>query len=113
MAVAVWAAGAVFVALGIAQWIGGVVDRARPYTAMPAAHVLISKSTDFSFPSDHATAAGAVAAGLLLAGRRRGGIAAVVAAAPVAFARVYGGVDYPTHLPARPAPRGGGVAPGG
>jgi len=95
MAAAVWAGCAVFVALAVAQLIGGVVERARPYSVMPAAHVLIARSTDFSFPSDHATAAAAVAGGLLLAGRRRWGIAAVVAACAMAFARVYVGVHFP------------------
>jgi undecaprenyl-diphosphatase len=95
MAAAVWAAAAVFIALAVGQLIGHVVERARPYTVMPSAHVLIARSSDFSFPSDHATAAAAVAAGLLLAGRRRWGIAAVVAACAMAFARVYVGVHFP------------------
>src|SRR4051794_30182256 len=80
VAAAVWAGGAALVALAIGQLIGNVVDRARPYSVLPTAHVLIDRSHDFSFPSDHATAVGAVAAGLLLAGRRRWGIIAVVAA---------------------------------
>src|SRR5215212_10421077 len=70
--VVVWSGAAALIALGIGQVIGNAVDRARPYTAMPASHVLIARSADFSFPSDHATAAGAVAVGLLLAGRRYG-----------------------------------------
>ncbi len=93
---AVWAGAGALIALGLAQVIGGAVDRARPYTAMPATHVLIGRTTDFSFPSDHATVAGAVAAGLVLAGTRRWlGPAAVVFAAVMAFSRVYVGVHYP------------------
>src|SRR4051794_9723620 len=65
VAATVWAAVAAVVALGIAQLVGGAADRARPYDAMTGVHVLIARSADFSFPSDHATAAGAVAAGLL------------------------------------------------
>jgi membrane-associated phospholipid phosphatase len=91
----VWAGAAALVALGLAQVIGGYVDRARPYTALPAAHVLIARSSDFSFPSDHATAAGAVAVGLLLLHRRRWGIIAAAAAIVMAVARVYVGVHYP------------------
>ena len=53
----VWAAGAALVALGIGQLIGGAIDRARPYEAMTGVHLLVDKTTDFSFPSDHATAA--------------------------------------------------------
>src|SRR6478735_1400991 len=57
------AALAALVALGVGQFIGGAVDRARPYEAMTNVHVLVDKTTDFSFPSDHATVAGAVAVG--------------------------------------------------
>ena len=51
-------------------------------------------TTDFSFPSDHAVMAGAVAAGLLLAHRRLGAVA-VVAAVLMAFSRVYIAAHYP------------------
>ena len=89
-----WAGGAALVALLGAQVIGHLVKRARPYDAMPGVHVLVARTTDFSFPSDHATAAGAVAVGLLLA-NRRWGIVACVAALLMAFTRVYVGVHYP------------------
>lgn len=91
---AVWAAGSALVALGIGQLIGSAVDRARPYATMPGVHVLVDKSTDFSFPSDHATVVGAVAAGLLLT-NRRWGIIATVLAVLMAFTRVYVGAHYP------------------
>ena len=90
----VWAAAAALVALGIGQLIGGAVDRARPYATMTNLHVLVDKSTDFSFPSDHATVAGAVAAGLLFANRRWGLVASVLAVL-MAFTRVYVGAHYP------------------
>lgn len=90
----VWAAGAALVALGIGQLIGRAVNRARPYNAMTGVHLLIDKTSDFSFPSDHATVAGAVAAGLLLTNRRWGTISAVLAVA-MAFTRVYVGAHYP------------------
>jgi undecaprenyl-diphosphatase len=61
---------------------------------MPAAHLLVSKTADFSFPSDHATAVGAVAVGLLLF-RRPLGLTACVLALGMAFARVYVGAHYP------------------
>lgn len=51
---------------GIGQLIGGALDRARPYEAMTGVHLLVDKTTDFSFPCEQATAAGAVAVGLLL-----------------------------------------------
>ena len=90
----VWAAGAALVALGIGQLIGGAIGRARPYEAMTGVHLLVDKTTDFSFPSDHATAAGAVAVGLLLTNRRWGIVAAVLAIV-MAFTRVYVGAHYP------------------
>jgi undecaprenyl-diphosphatase len=56
-------------------------------------HVLIARTTDFSFPSDHATAVGAVAGGLWVASRRWGIVAAVLAVL-MAFTRVYVGTHY-------------------
>ena len=90
----VWAAGAALVALGIGQLIGGAIDRARPYEAITGVHLIVDKTTDFSFPSDHATAAGAVAVGLLLTNRRWGTVAAALAIV-MAFTRVYVGAHYP------------------
>jgi membrane-associated phospholipid phosphatase len=94
---AVWSGAAPLVALVLGQVIGGAVDRARPYEAMSNVHVLVSKTTDFSFPSDHATVAGAVAVGLLFA-NRRWGIVASVFAVLMAFTRVYVGAHYPADV---------------
>ena len=104
----VWAAGAALVAVGIGQFIGNAVARPRPYTSMTGVHLLVGKTTDFSLPSDHATAVGAVAVGLLLA-NRRWGIAASVLAVLMAFTRVYVGAHYPGDVLAGLA-LGGGVA---
>ena len=94
VAASVWAACAALVALGAGQIIGGAVDRARPYETMANVHLLVDKTTDFSFPSDHATVAGAVAVGLLFANRRWGIIASGLAIV-MAFTRVYVGAHYP------------------
>src|SRR5258706_4346347 len=75
----VWAAVATLLALGIGQIIGGAIDRARPYEVISGVHVLIDRTSDFSFPSDHATAVGAVAAGLWITSRRWGVIAVALA----------------------------------
>jgi membrane-associated phospholipid phosphatase len=111
-----WAGAAALVALGIAQLIGNAVDRARPYTTMPASHVLISKTSDFSFPSDHSTAAGAVAVGLLLAGLRYRsllvGWLTAACAVLLALSRVYVGAHYPGDVVAGLA-LGGVVAAAG
>jgi undecaprenyl-diphosphatase len=90
----VWAALAALVALGVGQIVGGAIDRARPYETMTNVHLLVDKTTDFSFPSDHATVAGAVAVGLLFANRRWGLVASVLAVL-MAFTRVYVGAHYP------------------
>ncbi|MEO5724583.1 MAG: phosphatase PAP2 family protein [Ilumatobacteraceae bacterium] len=89
-----WAGLAALVALAIGQLINHAVGRARPFVTLSNVHLLISHGADFGFPSDHCTAAGAIATGLLLVDRRWGAVAAVVAVL-VAFARVYVGVHYP------------------
>ncbi|WP_336368020.1 phosphatase PAP2 family protein [Marinobacter sp. C2H3] len=69
------------------------VQRMRPYDA-GLTHLIVAPSTDFSFPSDHATAAFSVAAAFLLHGRRVQGLALLAVAALIAFSRVYIGIHY-------------------
>jgi len=97
MARVLWAGAGTLAAVALNQLLGSVFGRARPYNAMPNVHLLISRTTDFSFPSDHAVAAGAVAAGLVLA-HRRIGVVAVVLAVVMAFSRVYVGAHYPADV---------------
>jgi membrane-associated phospholipid phosphatase len=89
-----WASLAVLVAVAVNQPITHIVNEARPYTTHPHALLLASRSSDLSFPSDHAVMAGAVAAGLLLVSRRLG-LVATAAALLMAFVRVYVGAHYP------------------
>lgn len=91
---AIWAGGGALLALALNQPLGAAVDRARPYTVIANMHLLVDKTKDFSFASDHATVVGGVAAGLWLLNRRLGLVAAVAAVA-MAFARVYVGAHYP------------------
>jgi undecaprenyl-diphosphatase len=104
MTAAVWAALASLIGFVLVQIIGNAVDRARPSAAMPTMHLLIAKTGDFSFPSDHSTAAGAIAAGLVLfsrtAGRAWVGRTAVIVAVLLAFSRVYVGAHYPGDVAA-------------
>lgn len=88
---------AVFVALGVAQMVSHFVGRDRPYYAITGMRVLVPRASDFSFPSDHATAAGAVAGGLWLVDRRLGWVTIALAVA-MAFSRVYVGVHYPSDV---------------
>jgi membrane-associated phospholipid phosphatase len=99
VASAIWAGVAPLVALSVALVVGGWVNRARPYTTLANVHLLLDKTADFSFPSDHATTVSAVAAGLLIGHRRLGTIAAA-GAVLMAFARVYSGVHYPGDVTA-------------
>lgn len=94
VAVALWAGIGTVVAVGVNQPIVNAVKEKRPYVAMPHALLLVHRSADFSFPSDHATMAGAVAAGLLLLSWRLG-LLAVLTALLMCFARVYVGAHYP------------------
>jgi membrane-associated phospholipid phosphatase len=93
-AAALWTGAGTVLAVGVNQPIGNAVGEHRPYDAYPHALLLVAKTTDFSFPSDHAVMAGAVAAGLFLVSRRVGIIAAV-AALVMAATRVYVGAHYP------------------
>jgi undecaprenyl-diphosphatase len=94
LAAAVWACIAVLIAVALNQPIVHAAHEARPYTGHPNVLVLVARSADLSFPSDHSVMAGATAAGLLLFSRKIG-LVAVVAAALMAFARVYVGAHYP------------------
>ncbi|MCU1691030.1 MAG: Undecaprenyl-diphosphatase [Frankiales bacterium] len=84
-------------AVAVNQPLVHAVGERRPFDQLPDVLVLVHRSSDASFPSDHATMAGAVAAGLLLLDRRLGVIASV-AALLMAFARVYVGVHFPLDV---------------
>ncbi len=87
----------VLVAVAVNQPIVHAVREARPFTQLPGALVLVHRSADASFPSDHAVMAGATAVGLLLVSRRLG-LVAVAAGLLMAFARVYVGVHFPIDV---------------
>lgn len=93
VAAVAWTGLATLIAVGINQPIANAAHERRPYTSIPHVLVLVSRSSDFAFPSDHATMAGAVATGLLFVDRRLG-IVAWIAAALLAFSRVYVGAHY-------------------
>lgn len=83
------------IALLVAHMITLVWDRPRPYVADPGdSHLFIAPSHDPSFPSDHATAAFAIAVSIYLRSRRIG-LVALAMAVTLALARVAVGVHYP------------------
>jgi undecaprenyl-diphosphatase len=86
------------VALLVAKLISELVDRARPFVADPhGVHLFAAHAPDPGFPSDHATAAFAIAVAIVL--RKRGwGIFALVAAAVLSVGRVALGVHYPSDV---------------
>lgn len=91
---AVWAPLGMLLALALNQVVGAAVGERRPYDHFSGLLVLAHRTTDASFPSDHAVMAGAVAAGLWFVSRRLGALAWVAAVA-LAFARVYIAAHYP------------------
>jgi undecaprenyl-diphosphatase len=97
MSAALWAPIGALIAIGINQPLGNAVAEPRPYTVFPHALVLVARSTDFSFPSDHSVMAGAVAAGVLLA-RRLLGLLTAALAVLMAAARVYVGAHFPADV---------------
>jgi membrane-associated phospholipid phosphatase len=97
MPAAVWAPIGMLLAVAVNQVIVSAVHEPRPYTTLSGILVLADHSADPSFPSDHATMAGAVAAGLLLVSWRLG-LLAVAAAAVMGFARIYIGAHYPLDV---------------
>jgi len=86
-------------ALGVAHVIADIWARPRPYDAHPGAHLFIAPSGDPSFPSDHATAAFAIAVAIFLRHRTAGWIALAMAAL-VSVARVAVGTHYPGDVAA-------------
>jgi len=84
--------------LAVGKIISELVDRARPFVADPhGVHLFSGHAADPGFPSDHATAAFAIAVAILL--RKRGwGIFALVAASVLSVGRVALGVHYPSDV---------------
>jgi membrane-associated phospholipid phosphatase len=99
MAALAWAGLGTLAAVGVNQPIVNAVAEKRPYVSIPHTLLLVGRSADYSFPSDHAVMAGAVAAGLCYVNRRLG-VIAWVAAVLLAFSRVYVGAHYPHDVAA-------------
>jgi undecaprenyl-diphosphatase len=85
-------------ALAVGQVISRLVDRPRPFVTHPAAvHEFGRHAADAGFPSDHATAAFAIAVALVLR-RPRWGAVALVLAVVLSAGRVAMGIHYPSDV---------------
>ena len=73
------------------------VHRVRPYDA-GVTHLIIARSGDWSFPSDHATAAAAIVAAFGMKGLHGRASALAVLALLVCLSRVYVGTHYVTDV---------------
>ncbi len=85
------------IGLGLNQIILLFIHRVRPYDA-GVTHLIISRSSDWSFPSDHATATFAIAVAVLLQRLPKRGLAYLAAALLVCFSRIYVGTHYLTDV---------------
>src|SRR4051812_2640083 len=95
---AVGAAASAGVALAVAALASTAIARARPFASDPSrVHLLIPHAADPGLPSDHATAAFAIATAILLCDRRWGAVMLVFATA-LAVGRVAAGVHFPSDV---------------
>ncbi len=94
MAALVWAGLGTLVAVAVNQPLVQLFHETRPYQGLHQILVLAQPTTDFGFPSDHSTMAGAVTAGLFLVDPLLGCVSLVLALV-MAFSRVYIAAHYP------------------
>jgi undecaprenyl-diphosphatase len=95
--VAVTAGLAFVLALAANQGILLMIHRVRPYDA-GLTHLLLAPSADWSFPSDHASAAMAIVAAFVGQGLPRRTAALTVLAVLICVSRVYVGTHYVTDI---------------
>jgi len=96
VAAVLWAAGGTAAAWVVAHYVlKPAVSEPRPYLVLAHVEVLLSRSRGFSFPSGHATIAGAVLAGLWMARRWIAAAVATVLGLLLSFGRIYTGMHYP------------------
>lgn len=92
---ALWPAAGLVLSYALGLLAAAIHPEARPFTTHPQVHPLIDHHPGQAFPSDHSTAAFAIALVVLAFLSRRVGVALLAAAALIGFSRVYVGVHYP------------------
>lgn len=85
-------------AFGLGLVAAGLFTEERPFTSHPGLHQLIPHEPGQSFPSDHSTAAFAMAFATIVFISQRWGALLLGAAMLIGFSRVYGGVHYPFDI---------------
>ena len=90
--------GAAALALVCGQIVARIWSHPRPFVSHPAGiDLLTAHTTDAGFPSDHATAAFAIAAAVVHFSRRVG-ILFLAGAVVIALSRLFAGVHYPIDV---------------
>ena len=79
--------------LALNQIILLFVHRPRPYDA-GVTHLIVARSADWSFPSDHATVAFAIAATFAISNERNRAVIFLVLALLISWSRVFIGTHY-------------------
>jgi len=95
---ALWPGGALVLSYLLGLVAAAVHPEARPFTTHPSGHPLIAHHPGQAFPSDHSTAAFAIALVALVFLARRWGAALLAGAVLIGFSRVYVGVHYPDDI---------------
>jgi len=85
------------IGLALNQVVLLLVHRVRPYDA-GLTHLIIGRSGDWSFPSDHATATVAIAAAFLFHGWRKRALGFSIGALLICVSRIYVGTHYVTDV---------------
>ncbi|MDE7044173.1 MAG: phosphatase PAP2 family protein [Acetatifactor sp.] len=78
--------------------IKNLVGRVRPYYAVEGLIPIVTKPSEFSFPSGHAASSFASASVFYRKLPKKYGVLAVVMAGLIALSRLYVGVHYPTDV---------------